>query len=121
MKILFVILILQLLPVSCLTKYCQARAFDVIDKDGYHIAIEWQTSKNKLYLKGIIKDGQLCNRLNISLYLENNNGSTVHINRQIIYQITTGTSFSGNDEFYSSQRISSDKDWFVSSLYLDCK
>jgi hypothetical protein len=98
-----------------------SKTFDVLEDNGYRINLDWKTSGEKLNVRGMIKEGKLCNKLNISLYMRHKNGITAHIYENIRYQIKTGTQFKGSDRIYKKKGIVSNDDWSVSSLNLSCQ
>jgi hypothetical protein len=98
-----------------------SKTFDIIEKNGYQVSLDWKTSGEKINVRGTIKEGKLCNNLAISLYMRHKNGATAHIYENIRYQIMTGVQFKGSDEFYKRKGVFSNKDWSVSSLNISCQ
>lgn len=99
--------------------YC---ASTVIEKYGYHVALKWRKTGNKLKVEGFIRDGKVCKKMDIALHMINkkDNGAA-YIRKSINYHTTNGLKFKGEDDCYTSGMVSSNKNWFVGSLSIDCK
>lgn len=96
-------------------------ASDVIEKNGYRVALKWKKSGNKLIIDGMIKEGKPCKNLEISTAMRSDKGGYAHFVNTMNYQILSGMKFRNSDNYYSSEKFSSNKDWRVSGLNIRCE
>ena len=89
-----------MIVISGLSASAIAKSSTIINKDGYRVAIDWKINRNTLRVRGMIKEGKLCKRLNISLFLKNKKGGSVHIEESVSYHTRNGIQFKGSDDYY---------------------
>ena len=92
-----------------------------VEKNGYQISINWKEDSKSLNVRGMIKEGNLCKRLKVKVYLKNEKGGSASIEDIVNYSTTHGKSFKGRDSIYKKKGSTrSNKSWHVNNVYLNC-
>jgi hypothetical protein len=69
----------------------------------------------------MVKEGKPCNNLEISTTIWSNKGVYAHFTNIMNSQILSGLKFRNSDNYYSSEKFSSNKDWRVIDLNILCE